>query len=220
MRWRSRTMSGGVGACDRKRQMLEPQAKFFSSTDLTLFSVAGQGRHARMTRRRGQGIVWSSKGNFVSLLGSNFAVTLKQPPSHRQPSALLRRKSRRNRGGGPDRSPRMERRTARPTRLRCLATAFLLLCFALGSSRRLNAQEAAAAFAPDSAGMSAGASSFPPAGLDLNAQPPSPEPPLLARWWFWTAVGAIAVATVAVLVGSSRGSALPATNLGNQVFAP
>jgi hypothetical protein len=202
--------------------MLEPQTKFFSSSDLTLFSVARQGRHARMTRRRGQGIVWFPKSNFIPLLGSDFAVTLNQPPSHSQAPDLLRRDSRRNRGGGHDRSrrpDRLDRRTARPTRLRCLATAFVLLCFAPGSSQRLNAQEAAAAFTADSPAMIAGAS-FPPAGLDLTPQAASPEPPLLARWWFWTAVGAIAVATVAVIVGSSRGSALPATNLGNQVFAP
>ncbi len=58
-------------------------------------------------------------------------------------------------------------------------------------------------------------------GLNVGAGTPEPAPPsVLGRWWFWTAVSAVAVATVAVIVVSSRGQASPATNLGNQEFSP
>jgi hypothetical protein len=58
-------------------------------------------------------------------------------------------------------------------------------------------------------------------GLDLKASGPDTQPPtILKRWWFWTAVGAVAAATVVTIVMSSRGSAPPATSLGNQEFAP
>lgn len=58
--------------------------------------------------------------------------------------------------------------------------------------------------------------------LDLQTPTPSAEPgtSVLRSWWFWTAVGAAAAATVAVIWVSSRGSAPPATDLGNQEFQP
>ena len=43
---------------------------------------------------------------------------------------------------------------------------------------------------------------------------------LVEKWWFWTAVGAVAAGTVAVIWISSRGHAPPATDLGNQEFQP
>lgn len=65
------------------------------------------------------------------------------------------------------------------------------------------------------------AEATPSPALDLRAQSQAqPQPSLFTRWWFWTAVGAVAAATVAVIVISSRGQAPPATDLGNQVFQP
>jgi hypothetical protein len=52
---------------------------------------------------------------------------------------------------------------------------------------------------------------------------PAPEPAspsIFRRWWFWTAVGVVAAATVTVIVLSSRGDAPPSTDLGNQEFRP
>ena len=46
------------------------------------------------------------------------------------------------------------------------------------------------------------------------------KPSVFGRWWFWTAVGAVAAGTVAVIWISSRGHAPPATDLGNQEFQP
>jgi hypothetical protein len=59
-----------------------------------------------------------------------------------------------------------------------------------------------------------------PAGLQLDQPSPAVPPSMVSRWWFWTAVGAVAVATAAVVIASSRGSGPPTTNLGNQVFGP
>ncbi|HEX7498932.1 MAG TPA: hypothetical protein VF524_01360 [Polyangia bacterium] len=55
--------------------------------------------------------------------------------------------------------------------------------------------------------------------LDLRTPVPE-QPSILGRWWFWTAVGVAAAATVAIIVVSSRGNAPPATDLGNQEFKP
>ncbi|MBN2573474.1 MAG: hypothetical protein JXP73_02815 [Deltaproteobacteria bacterium] len=63
----------------------------------------------------------------------------------------------------------------------------------------------------------------PPANPALDLSAPAqeqPKPSLLGRWWFWTAAGVVAGATVAVIVLSSRGHAPPATDLGNQEFRP
>jgi len=42
----------------------------------------------------------------------------------------------------------------------------------------------------------------------------APDEPFYVKWWFWTAVGAFAVATVVILAASSD-SGPPRTNLGN-----
>jgi hypothetical protein len=63
----------------------------------------------------------------------------------------------------------------------------------------------------------------PPSNPALDVRNPAPEqaqPSVFRRWWFWTAVGAAAAVTVVVIVASSRGSAPPATDLGNQEFRP
>jgi hypothetical protein len=55
----------------------------------------------------------------------------------------------------------------------------------------------------------------------LRFDEPAPvEKPLFGRWWFWSAVGTVAAATLVVVVLSSRGHAPPATDLGNQEFHP
>jgi hypothetical protein len=74
---------------------------------------------------------------------------------------------------------------------------------------------APAAFAPPAPTQPA------PANPALDLRTPAPEQPsIFARWWFWTAVGAVAAATVAIIVVSSRGHTPPATDLGNQEFKP
>jgi hypothetical protein len=97
-----------------------------------------------------------------------------------------------------------------------------LLCLLLGPPLRANAEENAVSLAPGAAGLAADPA-LPPAGLDVNRQPAAPsaapKSTILERWWFWTAVGAVAAATVGVIIVSSRGSAVPSTELGNQVFA-
>ncbi len=63
----------------------------------------------------------------------------------------------------------------------------------------------------------------PSPALDLRTPAPAAEPAqpsLFGRWWFWTAVGVAAAATVAVILVSSEGSAPPASDLGNQEFQP
>jgi len=62
-----------------------------------------------------------------------------------------------------------------------------------------------------------------PANPALDFRSPTPaeaKPSIFRRWWFWAAVGTAAAATVVVIVVSARGSAPPATNLGNQEFRP
>jgi hypothetical protein len=57
--------------------------------------------------------------------------------------------------------------------------------------------------------------------LDVRSPAQEPaQPSVFRRWWFWTAVGAVAAGTVAVIWISSRGHAPPATDLGNQEFQP
>ena len=62
-----------------------------------------------------------------------------------------------------------------------------------------------------------------PANPALDVRGPGPEPArpsVFRRWWFWTAVGAVAAGTVAVIIISTRGHAPPATDLGNKEFQP
>jgi hypothetical protein len=58
-------------------------------------------------------------------------------------------------------------------------------------------------------------------GLPANAaapsmmeQPPVRQAPIFEKWWFWTAIAAIAVTTV-VIVATSSGPSAPRTDLGN-----
>jgi hypothetical protein len=61
----------------------------------------------------------------------------------------------------------------------------------------------------------------PPTNPALDLRTPAPEQSsIFGRWWFWTAVGVAATATVAIIVVSSHGHAPPATDLGNQEFKP
>jgi len=54
-----------------------------------------------------------------------------------------------------------------------------------------------------------------PADAPLLTAPASPESgPFYTRWWFWTAVGAAAVTTIAILIATS-GSSPPHTDFGN-----
>jgi len=143
-----------------------------------------------MTWRRGQGIVSARHHPIVSV--STAAVTPSRAHSHRRPSFHLWK------------APRYA------------AATFALLGFLGRDVRRARAEDTQTA---GSAPAVTAAETL-PAGLDLNLSVPSPEPNILTRWWFWTAMGAVAVATAAAIVASSHGSARPATNLGNQVFAP
>src|SRR5450432_4270600 len=58
--------------------------------------------------------------------------------------------------------------------------------------------------------------------LDLSvsppamAQPPPSEAPIFERWWFWTAIAAVAV-TAVVIVATSSGPSAPHSDLGNMV---
>ncbi len=92
-----------------------------------------------------------------------------------------------------------------------------LLCFTMATIESAVAEEPnPAATAPS---LVTPPPSVPPAapGVDTSTAGAEPSPPsLLTRWWFWTAVGAVVAATVGVAVLSSRGSAVPATDLGNQ----
>jgi hypothetical protein len=92
-----------------------------------------------------------------------------------------------------------------------------LLCFLTDGLPRADAAEAPPTLAADA--ESSGTDALPP-GLQLNQPAPATQPSMLSRWWFWTAVGAVAVATATVIIASSRGSGPPSTQLGNQVFAP
>jgi len=83
--------------------------------------------------------------------------------------------------------------------------------------RKASAAETQPPLEPDLAAL---ATAAPPAGLQLNQTDPGSPPTMVSRWWFWTALGAVAVASAVVIVASSRGAAPPATALGNRVFAP
>jgi len=148
-----------------------------------------------MTRRRGQGIV-SSLRNFLVVSLSNLAVTLD--------TALITS------------HPLLRRHHVFAVR-RCMVAALALLCFLWDGHHRAHAAEALPTLEPDRGGQT---SDPLPAGVQLNQPEPATQPTMVAGWWFWTAVGAVAVATAAVIVASSRGSAPPTTNLGNQVLAP
>jgi hypothetical protein len=105
---------------------------------------------------------------------------------------------------------------------RNLLAVFTLLCLALASLGPAKAEETTPATASPAPAIPAPAPESPPApGLDTSTAAPEPAAPsLLGRWWFWTAVGVVAAATVAVAVLSSRAAAPPATDLGNQEFKP
>ncbi len=99
-----------------------------------------------------------------------------------------------------------------------------LLCFSATNLAQAAAQDTTATVvASEPAGLAAGTPLEPQLTPGLNLKDPVPKPAhpsLLKQWWFWTAVGAVAAVTVAVIVASSRGQAPPATVLGNQEFAP
>lgn len=92
-----------------------------------------------------------------------------------------------------------------------------LLCFLSAGMRAASAAETQPTLEPDLAALGTDAL---PAGLELNPTDPGSPPTMASRWWFWSAVGAVAVASAVVIVASSRGSAPPGTALGNRVFAP
>jgi hypothetical protein len=62
-------------------------------------------------------------------------------------------------------------------------------------------------------------SSAPSPALDFGTARTAPRP-VTERWWFWTAVGTVVVATAVLLVLANREPAPPATTLGNQEFKP
>jgi hypothetical protein len=101
-------------------------------------------------------------------------------------------------------------------RRRHLLAVIVLLGFLLHGLPRADAAEPPATLADAGA---PGTDEL-PAGLQLSRPEPAAHPTMVSRWWFWTAVGAVAAATATVIIVSSRGSAPPTTNLGNQVFAP
>ncbi len=106
---------------------------------------------------------------------------------------------------------------ARGKARRCSLAVIALLCALSNGAWRVDAAEALPSPAPTAEVLVADAV---PAGLQWDQAEPPPQPSLVSRWWFWTAVGAVAVATAAVIGLSSRGSAPPVSHLGNQVFAP
>jgi hypothetical protein len=103
-------------------------------------------------------------------------------------------------------------------RLRPNLVLVALLCFTVTSVERARAEEPVSAPIPASAAVPAplGTAAEAP-GLDTGSSQAEPPPAsLFGRWWFWTAVGLVAAATVGVVLLSSRGPAVPATDLGNQ----
>jgi hypothetical protein len=94
-----------------------------------------------------------------------------------------------------------------------------VLCFSLALPTRVCAQQAVPALPTSTPPVPVPTAETTIPGLDTNAKEPT-APPRVRRWWFWTAVGLVAGATVTVAVLSSRGSAPPATDLGNQKFQP
>jgi hypothetical protein len=63
-----------------------------------------------------------------------------------------------------------------------------------------------------------------PASPALNlSQPPvaaDQDEPLVEKWWFWSAIGAVVIGTVVAIVLIDGGSSTPRTTLGNQEFRP
>jgi tetratricopeptide (TPR) repeat protein len=64
-----------------------------------------------------------------------------------------------------------------------------------------------------------------PAGLDLRAHDETaakPSSPLVSRWWFWTAVGAVAAgtATLAIILARRDPTQIPSSGLGAQKALP
>ena len=53
------------------------------------------------------------------------------------------------------------------------------------------------------------AAASPTAALALAPAPTEPSPPFYRRWWFWTAVGAVAVASVVGIVLATRDTSNP-----------
>ena len=111
------------------------------------------------------------------------------------------------------------------TRLRGVAALVVLLCFTMATAKPAVADEPDPANAsstpmvPTSVAPTTPSPAPTAAGLDTGAAPAEPPPrSLFDHWWFWTVVGVVASATVAVVVLSSRGPAPPATDLGNQEF--
>jgi hypothetical protein len=66
----------------------------------------------------------------------------------------------------------------------------------------------------------------PPPALDLTTSPSDAPPPAHApvytRWWFWTAVGAVAVgtATVFIVMAARDPTQIPSSGLGSQKALP
>jgi hypothetical protein len=56
-----------------------------------------------------------------------------------------------------------------------------------------------------------------PPGADLTPSSPPAEPrrPITKRWWFWAAVGGLAVATVAVILIAGSSPSPPGSTLGD-----
>lgn len=109
--------------------------------------------------------------------------------------------------------PTLSTRTARRHWIVVLA----LLCF--GASQVQDVRAADVPNPPTSPSPTLATDTL-PAGVQLDGAATSEEPTLVSRWWFWTAVGAVAIATAAIIVASSRGSAPPSTTLGNRTFQP
>jgi tetratricopeptide (TPR) repeat protein len=55
------------------------------------------------------------------------------------------------------------------------------------------------------------------AEVDLTGTPAEKERSVVGRWWFWTAIGALAAAgaTVAIVASSRRDDSIPSSKLGN-----
>jgi hypothetical protein len=104
----------------------------------------------------------------------------------------------------------------------------LLGCFLAGGPARAQEENAVEPAPAQPAAVLPAIPPLPPPpppspALDVSSpaqQPPASRPSLFRRWWFWTAVGAVAAGTVAVIIISSHGHAPPATDLGNQEFQP
>jgi hypothetical protein len=63
---------------------------------------------------------------------------------------------------------------------------------------------------PPAAGLPANAASAP----SMMQEPLVRQAPIFEKWWFWTAIAAVAV-TAVVIVATSSGPSAPRTDLGN-----